>query len=317
MKHTPANAQGAHRLTRVGVTPAKAARLMRAATYASVATASVLIAVKFGAWLLTGSVAMLSTLVDSFLDVLASLVNLFAVRHALQPADAEHRFGHGKAEPLASLGQAAFISGSAVFLLVEVGSRLIHPQPVARTALGIGVMVLAILATGALVGFQRYVIRKTGSVAISADSLHYVGDVLVNAGVILALVLSATLGWWVADPIIGGAIAAYILYSAWNIARLALSLLMDRELPDEDRRRIYDIALSHPEVRGMHDLRTRSSGPHSFIQFHLELDPDLSLTRAHEISDQVEARVRAAFDNAEVIIHQDPEGIAEERAVFT
>jgi ferrous-iron efflux pump FieF len=303
-------------MTQVAATPQKAARLMRGATYASVSTATVLIVVKFAAWLLTGSVAVLSTLVDSLLDLLASLVNLFAVRHALQPADAEHRFGHGKAEPLASLGQAAFISGSAFFLLAEVGDRLIHPQAVMNTALGIGVMVFSIVMTATLVGFQRYVIGKTGSVAISADSLHYVGDLLVNGGVILALVLDATLGWRAADPIFGAAIALYVLYSAWQIVRKALSHLMDRELPDADRERIREIALSHPEVRGLHDLRTRASGQHSFIQLHLELDPDLSLTRAHEISDQVEAKIRAAFDNAEVIIHQDPEGVAEERAVF-
>ncbi len=303
-------------MTQVAVTSTKAARLMRGATYASVTTATVLIVVKFGAWLMTGSVAVLSTLVDSLLDVLASLVNLFAVRHALQPADAEHRFGHGKAEPLASLAQAAFISGSAFFLLVEVGDRLIHPQLVVNTAVGIAVMVFSIVMTAVLVGFQRYVIRKTGSVAISADSLHYVGDVLVNAGVFLALVLDRVLGWKVADPLIGAVVAVYILFCAWQIARKALSLLMDRELPDKDRERIHRIALSHPEVRGMHDLRTRSSGPHSFIQLHLEMDPALSLTRAHEISDQVEAKIRAAFEHAEVIIHQDPEGVAEDRAVF-
>ncbi len=303
-------------MMQVRTLPSDAARLMRAATYASVATAAVLVAVKLGAWVVTESVSMLATLVDSLLDVLASLVNMFAVRHALQPADAEHRFGHGKAEALAGLAQAAFISGSAVFLLFEAGNRLLHPKPVLNTAVGIAVMVFAIVATLALVAFQRYVVRKTGSLAISADSLHYVSDVLANGSVILALVLSTTLGWFAADPLFGAGIVVYILYSAWTIARRALQVLMDRELPDGDRERIRRIALTHPEVRDMHDLRTRSSGPQRFIQLHLEMDGALTLTHAHEIADQVEAEILAVFPDAEVIIHQDPEGIAEKRATF-
>jgi ferrous-iron efflux pump FieF len=303
-------------MMQVRTLPSDAARLMRAATYASVATAAVLVAVKLGAWVVTESVSMLATLVDSLLDVLASLVNMFAVRHALQPADAEHRFGHGKAEALAGLAQAAFISGSAVFLLFEAGNRLLHPKPVLNTAVGIAVMVFAIVATLALVAFQRYVVRKTGSLAISADSLHYVSDVLANGSVILALVLSTTLGWFAADPLFGAGIVVYILYSAWTIARRALQVLMDRELPDGDRERIRRIALTHPEVRDMHDLRTRSSGPQRFIQLHLEMDGALTLTHAHEIADQVEAEILAVYPDAEVIIHQDPEGIAEKRATF-
>lgn len=304
-------------MTQVAATGEHTARLMRAATYASVTTATVLIAVKFAAWVMTDSISVLSTLVDSLLDVLASLVNLFAVHHALQPADAEHRFGHGKAEPLAGLGQAAFISGSAVFLLFQAAQRSVHPEAVANSAVGIAVMVFSIAATLALVGFQRYVISKTDSVAISADSLHYVGDILINSGVILALVLSSTVGWIVADPIIGAAIAAYIIYCAGTIAWRALHQLMDRELPEEARGRIREIALAHPDVCGLHDLRTRASGTHSFIQLHLEMDGDLTLVRAHEIADDVEARIRAAFPNADIIIHEDPEGIFEDRATFS
>lgn len=300
----------------IASTPREMGRLMRAATYASVGAASLLVVVKAGAWVMTDSVSMLSTLVDSLLDVLASLVNLFAVRHALTPADAEHRFGHGKAEPLAGLGQAAFISGSAMFLFVEAGQRFLEPRPVANSAVGIGVMVFSIVVTLVLVGFQRYVIRRTSSVAITADSLHYVGDVLVNISVIVALVLSATLGLAWADPLFGAGIAVYILYCAWQIAREALNLLMDREFPDEDREYIRRIALAHPEVRDMHDLRTRSSGPHSFIQLHLELDRDLTLIDAHTISDQVEMEIRRAFPNAEVLIHQDPAGVPERKPRF-
>jgi ferrous-iron efflux pump FieF len=281
------------------------ARLLRLATYASVGTASVLILVKIFAWYLTDSLSLLATLIDSLLDVAASLVNLFAVRHALVPADREHRFGHGKAEPLAALGQAAFISGSAVFLVIEAISRFSHPRPLLHGEVGIAVMVFSILATLLLVAFQRYVIRRTSSIAIRADSLHYVGDLLVNAAVIVALLLIANFGWTFIDPLFGLAIAAYILFNAWIIARGALDMLMDRELPEEDRRRIRELVLDDREIMGLHDLRTRASGPQTFIQCHIEMDGDLRLHEAHAIADRAEDRLREAFPGAEVIVHQD------------
>ncbi|RMD61541.1 MAG: cation diffusion facilitator family transporter [Alphaproteobacteria bacterium] len=289
---------------------------MRLATYASVSVAGTLIVVKFAAWVLTDSVSLLSTLIDSLLDAAASLVNLFAVRHALAPPDREHRFGHGKAEPLAALGQSTFIAGSALFLVIEAGQRLYEPQPVQRGEVGIGVMVFAIVVTFALTRFQAHVVRRTGSVAIRADSLHYVGDLLVNAAVIVALVLSAQLGWIYADPLFGIAIAAYILRTAWIIARGAMDMLMDRELPDAERERIKQIVLAHREVTALHDLRTRVSGPRIFIQVHIEMDGDMSLYRAHEIADTVEAALRAAYPDAEVIIHQDPAGLEQVPAQF-
>lgn len=296
--------------------PRRAARLMRLATYASVSTAVLLVAAKLAAWIATDSVAMLSALIDSVLDVLASLVNLLAVRQALQPADREHRFGHGKAEALAGLGQAAFITGSAVFLLFQAARRLASPEAVENSEVGIAVMVLAIIATFALVIFQRYVVRETGSVAIAADSLHYRSDLLLNASVIAALILSASFGWRSADPIFAIGIVAVVLFSAWRILRTAFDTLMDREFSDDLREQIRSIALSHPEVRDMHDLRTRKSGADSFIQLHLDLTVDISLLRAHEIADAVEAKIKEAFPEAEVMIHQDPEGIAENRADF-
>ena len=294
-----------------------AVRLLKAATYAAVATAGTLIAVKAVAWGFTGSVSVLSSLVDSLLDILASFINLLAVRHALVPADAEHRFGHGKAEAIAGLGQAAFIVGSGLFVMFEVADRLIHPEPVTHGTIGIGVMIFTILATAALVQFQRYVVRKTGSVAISADSLHYISDVLTNGSVIAALLLDAWLGWWLIDPLFGAAIAAYIIYSAWTIARQSYHLLMDRGLSDDARDKIIAIATAHPEVIAVHDLRTRSSGTQAFIQLHLEMDGSMLLRRAHEIADEVEDRIREAFPNAEVIIHQDPDNVVERRARFT
>lgn len=285
--------------------PQQAAKLMRWATYASVSVALVLIACKLGAWSVSGSVSLLATLVDSVLDALASLVNLFAVRHALSPADDEHRFGHGKAEALAGLGQAVFISGSAIFLLIESGRRLLHPEPLGAAGLGMAVMLLSIALTLGLLAFQRHVIRRTNSMAIKADELHYRTDLLVNASVLVALGLSVW-GWVGFDALFAIGIALYILHSAWAICRQAFDHLMDRELPDEARESIAGLVVAHPEVRGMHDLRSRESGTAVFIQLHLELDDELSLLRAHEISEEVEASLLAAYPGAEVIIHLDP-----------
>ena len=294
----------------------RGARLRRLAAYAAVAVAVTLIVVKGAAWLETGSVAMLSSLVDSCIDAVTSLVNLWAIRYALTPADREHRFGHGKAEAVAGLGQAAFITGSAVFLLFESVNRLLHPAPVENATTGIGVMMLAIVVTFALVLFQRHVVRRTESVAIAADSVHYRSDLLMNLGVIAALVLVMELGWHIADPILAIGVAAYILYSAWTILRKSLDLLLDREFAPETRREIIEIAQTHAEVQAVHDLRTRSSGTHTFIQLHLEMDGNLPLHRAHEIADEVEAELYQRFPEAEVIIHQDPAGLDEEHPTF-
>ena len=296
---------------------AQHARLLQAATFAAVGVALVLVIVKAAAFIFTGSVSILSTLIDSMLDVMASLVNLFAVRHALVPADAEHRFGHGKAEPIAGLAQSAFIIGSGAFLMFEAGSRFVHPHLVEHEAGGTGVMIFAIAATVALVKFQRYVIRRTGSVAISADSLHYVSDVLINGAVIAALVIGNFLDLPWIDPLFGAAIALYIVYTAWHIVTRSVNLLMDRELPESARAQIMKIATAHPEVTAAHDLRTRSSGTHTFIQLHLEMNGDMSLTRAHRISDEVESQIRAAFPNSEVIIHEDPDDITEDSKRFS
>ena len=306
--------QGSEQNTPAGI-PESSARLMRLATYASVSVALVLIAVKLVAWILTDSVSLLSTLIDSVLDALASLVNLVAVRHALTPADQEHRFGHGKAEPLAALGQAAFITGSALFLVFEAGHRLFDPRDVVHGEIGIAVMIFSIVATFILTRFQLYVVKRTGSLAISADSLHYLGDLLVNCAVIVALLLAWKLGWRWADPVFAVAIAGYIVFTAYKIAKEALNMLMDRELPDSDREQIVAIVRAHPEVLSLHDLRTRSSGPIQFIQLHLEMDGEMSLFEAHEVADAVELELRAAFPSAEIMIHQDPYGLEEPHGV--
>jgi len=294
--------------------PAQTARLMRQATYASISVALVLIVAKLIAWGVSDSLSLLATLIDSTLDALASLINLLAVRHALSPADRQHRFGHGKAEALAGLGQAAFIAGSAGFLLLEAGRRFIHPVPLQDYGIGMAVMVFSIIATLGLLAFQRHVIRKTGSVAISADALHYRTDLLVNGSVIAALWLAAV-GWVGFDPLFAIAIALYILYSAWEIVSQAFDHLMDRELPEEEREQIKAIARSHKQVRGMHDLRSRRAGMATFIQLHLELDDNLTLLQAHAISDEVEWKLQEAYPSAEIIIHIDPISIVPDEPV--
>jgi len=291
------------------VTGAEAERLKRLATYAAVAVAGILIAIKIWAWVATHSVAMLASLVDSTLDLVASGLNLVAVRHALTPADEEHRFGHGKAEALAGLGQAAFVGGSAAFLLFQSLERLIRPEPVHETTLGLGVIGVSIVLTVALVLLQRYVIARTRSLAISADSLHYATDIATNLGVVAALVISGLWGWYVADPLIGLAIALVIAWGAINILRGAYDELMDREFDEIDRQRIKEIVNRHAGVESLHDLRTRRAGHRSFIQLHLELPPQMTLLEAHRVSDEVEDAIKKAFPDADVITHQDPAGI--------
>lgn len=300
----------------LSVSGAAASPLRRRALWASVAVAAALIGLKFTAWLATGSVALLSSLVDSLLDLAASIVNLLAVSHAMSPADREHRFGHGKAEPLAVLGQSAFIAGSALLLLAAAVRRLVLPMPVDHPPAGIAVIAFSLVVTAGLVAYQRSVVRRTGSLAVSADELHYRGDVILNGGVILALVLGGVLGVPYLDPAFGAAIGLWIAWSAVKLARLSLMQLMDRELPDDERARIRAIAEAHPEVSAVHDLRTRAAGPTAFIQLHLEMPGTLSLLRAHEIADEVEAALRCAYPNAEILIHEDPAGLEEPRRQF-
>lgn len=291
----------------------RSARLRRHATTASVAVGTTLAAAKLGAWLATGSVTILSSLLDSLVDVAASLITFVTVRHALRPPDRSHRFGHGKAEPLGALAQAAFIVGSALFLVFEAIGRLVDPEPLSATGWGIAVMVAAIVLTGGLVLFQRHVVMVTGSLAIGADSLHYKGDLLVAVAVIGTLLVVREDRYLWLDAVVGMAIAFYLVWNAWVIGRGALDVLMDRELPAEDRRKIREIVNAHARVEGMHDLRTRHSGVQPFIELHLELDGDLSLESAHDITDAVEQALKEAFPGAEVVLHQEPAGLEDDR----
>lgn len=287
------------------------ARLMRLATMAAVASALVLLGLKTWAYFATHSVALLSSLADSALDLMASALNFMAVRFSLTPADDAHRFGHGKAEPLSALGQATFVAGSGVLIVVEAISRFSAPTVVPNSGLGIAVSAISVAVTLALVTFQRHVVKRTGSLAITADSLHYTGDLLLNGSVIVALLLSSLGNFPWADPVFGLVISAFILVNAFRIANSAIGALMDRELPEAERQEILAIARGHPKVRHVHELRTRSSGAQKFIQMHIVMDHGLTLLEAHRISDDVEKAVEAAFPGADIIIHEDPEGIAE------
>ncbi|WP_445599067.1 cation diffusion facilitator family transporter [Azospirillum sp. A39] len=290
-----------------------AERLRRRATYASVSVALTLIVAKLSAYMLTESVSLLSSLIDSSTDLLASLVTLFAVRQAMKPPDRMHRYGHGKAEALAALAQAAFIGGSALFLSIEAVRRLIHPEPIEQGAIAVAVMVLSVVLTFGLIRYQRHVVEATGSVAIGADRLHYTGDLLTNAAVIAAIVLTAWTGVAAIDSLAALGIAAFLLRGARGVAIDALAVLMDRELAQEERDRIARIVLAHPGARGLHDLRTRNAGIGVFIELHLEVDPELSVGEAHDIADAIERELMGAFPNSAALIHQEPAGLDDER----
>lgn len=287
------------------IAPDKAAVLLKYATYASVATALTLIGVKAFAWHLTDSMSMLASLVDSLMDAFASLVNMMAVRLSLKSADEEHSFGHGKAEALAGIGQSGFIAGSALILIMHAVERFSKPVALESLEAGIGIMIFSIIATLLLLSFQRYVINKTGSTAVRADSLHYLTDLLTNVTTILALFL-VKIGLPTMDAILSLLIAAIILKSAWQIGKEATNLLMDKQLPQDVLTVITQTVLAHQDVIDMHDLRTRQSGLVPIIQMHINLDSELTLSRAHSIAKDVENDILAVFPGADITIHQDP-----------
>ncbi|HXR95770.1 MAG TPA: cation diffusion facilitator family transporter [Rhizomicrobium sp.] len=288
---------------------AEQGKFMRRAAKASVSVSLILVAIKTFAYFASHSVAMLASLADSALDLFTAGLNLFAIHEALAPADKEHRFGHGKAEPLAGLAQGAFITASAMFLVIQAVQRLLNPQPVDHGLEALLVMLVSIVMAIGLILYERSVIKRTGSLAVSADQTHYLGDLATNIGVVIAILLVTVLGWQSADPIIALLVAAVLVGSAWLVFRKSLDQLMDHELPDSDREKIIAIVRAHPQVRSLHDLRTRAAGLYTFIQVHIELDPDMPLAEAHSVSDEVEQALCAAFDKAEVIIHQDPAGL--------
>lgn len=278
---------------------------VKLATWAPIIVVSILIITKAYAWVLTGSASLLATLTDSILDIAASLINFFVVRYSLSPADDEHRFGHGKAESLAGLAQAAFICGSSMLLIFHSAEQLINPNHVTNLGIGYGVTLLAIGLTTGLVFFQQWIINKTQSTAIKADALHYRGDILMNVAVLVALYLSG-FGYLYVDSVLAILIALFLIYSAWEVLVESAQHLMDRELPEDEQKKIYSLVLEQQGVHGAHAFRTRQSGQVKFVQFHIELDDSLTLYEAHDIADKVEKSIKLAFDNIDVLIHQDP-----------
>jgi len=285
---------------------AHAEKLLKRATTASVSVAIILIMLKTWGYIESGSVAIFGTLLDSVMDSLSSIIIFAAVRLSIVPADEDHRFGHGKAEAIAGLLQAFVISATSLLLLYEVFDKIINPTKIVQANLGVGVVVVSILLTIMLVAYQRYVKRETGSVAIEADAMHYSGDILLNLGVVAALVLGSAFNMKYADPVFGAIAALYLLYSAYQVFISSTDVLMDKEMDEEERTKIEEIINTHREVVGIHELRTRRSGLNIFIQFHMELEHGISLQAAHTISDQVEDRIMETYPNAEVFIHADP-----------
>lgn len=283
------------------------ARLMRSATYAAVTMATILLLAKLYAWWQTDSLAMLSSFTDTAFDVLMSSINLFALRYALKPADDDHRFGHTAVEDIAGLAQCAFIAASMALILLQSFERLSNPAPtLADPELGIGVSFLGMVLTTALVAFQTYVTRRTGSLIVASDRLHYAGDILFNLGVMAAYGLSAYGGYTLADPLIAILIAAIVLWGTRPIAIRAFNNLMDRAMPAEQHQQLESIITATDGVRGFHHLKTRYSGTKPFVQMHIDIAADLHFRDVHEITERLEHAIIAAFPGAEVIIHPDP-----------
>jgi len=295
-------------MTASAITPEQRARLTQRAAFASIAMAVTLIALKTWAAYRTDSMAMLGSLADSGLDFIASVVVLMGVRIAAQPADWDHRFGHGKAEALASLVQVILITLSAIFIGFRAVQRLLAGAQTAEAELGIGVSIVAMALTIALISYQRYVVRRTGSLAIGTDRLHYASDLLLNGSVIAALALDQFARLAGADALFGLLIALWLLWGAWGASSQALDQLMDKEWPEELRTRFLAAAKEYPELAGLHDLRTRSSGTHYFAQFHVWVPPEWTVKEAHDRLDRVEEALQERFPDTEILIHVDPEG---------
>jgi ferrous-iron efflux pump FieF len=290
------------------ITHEERARLTTRAALASIAMAIILIVLKSYAAIQTSSMAMLGSLADSGLDLVASLIILLGVRIAATPADTDHRFGHGKAEALAALVQIILISLSAIFIGFRAVQRLLSGAHTAEAELGIGVSIIAMVLTAGLITYQRHVVKHTGSLAIGTDRLHYSSDLLLNGSVVVALGLDQYAGWTGADAVFGVLIAAWLLWGAWSASSHALDQLMDREWPHDRRERFLAAAKEYPELAGLHDFRTRSSGTHYFAQFHVWVPPEWTVQEAHDRLDAVEEELQQRFPDTEILIHVDPEG---------
>ena len=279
---------------------------MLRAAFASISTVVVLIVLKAVAFAITGSVAMLSSLFDSIQDSMTSVVNLVAIRHAVIPADKHHRFGHGKAQGVGSLIQACIIIMAALFLAKESVVHIVTGQGVTDISIGIWVSICAIVLTGALITFQTWVIKQTNSLCVRTDKAHYVGDILMNLGVLLSLMASSCLGWRWLDGVFGIGVSCYLIYSVCNVVREALAMLMDHELPEKTRQTIKSVALSVPKVLNVSNLKTRQSGSHLFIQFDVQFDGKMQLNSAHRYLDEIESKLHQLYPECDVMIHAEP-----------
>lgn len=296
-------------------TSSQTAALNRSAAYASISVAVLLVGLKAWAALSTGSTAMLGSLADTALDLVASLATLAGVWVAAQPDDEKHRFGHGKAEALAAMFQVVLISISALTLAFRGIEQFISGARTEAAGEGIGVSLIAMAATLALLAWQRHVIRRTGSLAISTDHVHYQSDLLLNLAVIGALVLDQYAGIAGSDPVFGVLIALWLLWGGWGASRAAIEQLMDKEWPEEKKAHFIEVLGRHPELRGVHDLRTRTSGNRDFVQFHVWVDAKMTVAEAHEVMDEIEAKLHAEFPDVEILIHPDPDGLVNEEGL--
>ncbi len=292
-----------------------AAGLNRSAAFASIAVAVLLVGLKGWAAWTTGSTAMLGSLADTALDLVASLATLAGVIIAAQPADEQHRFGHGKAEAISAMFQVVLISISALTLGARAVEQFVSGGRTEAAGEGIGVSLVAMAATLALLAWQRHVIRQTGSLAISTDHVHYQSDLLLNLAVIAALALDQYGGVAGADPVFGLLIAAWLGWGGWRASQEAIFQLMDREWPEEKKARFIEVLGRHPELRGVHDLRTRTAGNRDFVQFHVWVDGGMSVREAHRVMDEIEAKLLAEFPGVEMLIHPDPDGLVNERGI--
>ena len=279
-------------------------------------TAFFLVSIKAIAWWKTGSVSILAAITDSLLDLLASFTNMLILRFALMPADDNHSFGHGKAESLASLAQGMFICGSVVFLFLQGIQRLHSPEITDHNIWGIAVTIVSVIMTAILVSFQKYTIKRTDSPAIKADSLHYQTDLFMNLGILIALVISYY-GFVMADAICALIIAVYILINALKMVAESVQMLLDVALPEEEIAEIKKIAQRHPKVLGVHDIKTRRAGAVRFIQLHLELEDNLPLMMAHDITEELEQELQQAFPNSDIMIHQEPTTVVKQEIAQT
>ena len=281
-------------------------RLMKVASVASIATAVTLVIVKFFAYLITGSVAILSSLFDSVQDFMTSAVNYEAVRHSVAPADKEHRFGHGKAQAIGSLIQGAIIFAAAAFLLKEAGNRFFHIEPINEIGLGTCVTVFAIIVTIVLVQFQTYVIKKTNSLSLKTDRAHYTGDILMNVGVVASMVASYYFDLYVIDALFGIGVSIYLFVTVFGVAKEAIAMLMDTEMPEDVREKIKEMAFSYEDVLEVDDLKTRLSGSCIFIQFCVRMNAQLTLKKAHDITEFIEDDIKKEYPDSQIIIHFEP-----------